>query len=77
MYKNLRVVQTHRCLRFKKNNNLRLYIDYKKLNALIIKNKCSFLLINETLNRFVSVVYFIKLDFKNAYYWIKICKNNE
>ena len=53
---------------FKKNNNLRLYVDYKKLNALIIKNRCLFSLINETLNRFVSVAYFIKLDFKNAYY---------
>ena len=62
---------------FKKNNNLRFCVDYKGLNALIIKNKCLFSLINETLNRFVSAVYFIKLDFKNAYHQIKICKNDE
>ena len=53
---------------FKKNNILRFCVDYRRLNALIIKNKCLFSLINETLNRFVSAVYFIKLDFKNAYH---------
>ena len=53
---------------FKQNNNFRLYIDYKELNALIIKNKCSVSLIDETLNCFVSAAYFIKLNFKNAYH---------
>ena len=62
---------------FKKNDNFRLCVDYKKLNALIIKNKCSFSLIDETLNRFISAAYFIKLDFKNVYHWIKIHKNDE
>ena len=62
---------------FKKNDNLRFCVNYKKLNALIIKNKCSFLLIDETLNRLMNVVYFIKLDLKNAYHRIKIYKNDE
>ena len=53
---------------FKKNNSFRFCIDYKELNALIIKNKCSLLLIDETLNCFVSATYFIKLDFKNVYH---------
>ena len=61
----------------KKNDNLRLCVDYKKLNALIIKNRCSFSLIDETLNRFVSAAYFIKFDLKNAYHRIKIRKNDE
>ena len=39
---------------FKKNNNFWLYVDYKKLNALIIKNKCLLLLIDKTLNRLVN-----------------------
>ena len=34
-------------------------------------------LINETLNRLMNVIYFIKLDFKNAYHQIKIRKNDE
>ena len=62
---------------FKKNDSFRFCVDYKKLNALIIKNKCSLSLIDETLNRLVSAAYFIKLDFKNAYHRIKICKNDE
>ena len=62
---------------FKKNNNFRLCVDYKELNALIIKNKCLFLLIDETLNRFMNAAYFIKLDFKNVYHRIKIHKSDE
>ena len=62
---------------FKKDDNLRLCVDYKKLNVLIIKNKCLFSLIDETLNRLVSAAYFIKFDLKNAYYWIKIRKSDE
>jgi hypothetical protein len=32
----------------KKTNDLRLYVDYRKLNAIIVKNRYSFLFINET-----------------------------
>ena len=62
---------------FKKNNNLYFYVNYKELNVLIIKNKYSFFLIDKTLNRLMNVIYFIKLDFKNMYHWIKIHKNDE
>ena len=62
---------------FKKNDNFRLCVNYKKLNVFIIKNRCSFSLIDETLNRLMNVVYFIKLNFKNAYHRIKIRKNDE
>ena len=62
---------------FKKNDSLRLYVDYKELNTLIIKNKCSLSLIDETLNRLVNAAYFIKLNFKNAYHRIKIRKSDE
>ena len=62
---------------FKKNNNFQFYIDYKELNILIIKNKYLLLLIDETLNCFLSTIYFIKLDFKNAYRRIKLCKDDK
>ena len=42
----------------------------EKLNALIINNKYAFSLIDETLNCFINVADFIKLDFK--IYIIKI-----
>ena len=61
----------------KKNNNLRFCVHYKRLNTLIIKNRCLFLLIDETLDRLVSVAYFIKFDFKNADHWIRIRKDDE
>ena len=63
--------------RSQKNDNFLFCVNYKKLNVLIIKNRCSFSLIDKTLNRLVSAVYFIKLNFKNVYYRIKICKNDE
>ena len=62
---------------FKKNDNLRFCIDYKKLNALIIKNKCLLSLIDKTLNRLMNAAYFIKFDFKNIYHRIKIYKDDE
>ncbi len=52
----------------KNNNSLRLYIDYCNLNIITIKNKCSLSLIKKTLDCLVNIVYFIKLNFKNAYY---------
>ena len=55
---------------FKKNNNLRLYVNYRNLNIIIIKNKCFFSLIEKTLNRLIDVMYFTKLNLKNAYYYI-------
>ena len=61
----------------KKNDSLRFCIDYRKLNVLIIKNKCSLSLIDETLNCFINVTYFIKLDFKNAYHRSRIRKSDE
>ena len=52
----------------KKTDNFRFYVNYKRLNVVIIKNKYLFFLINKTLNRLMNVVYFIKFNFKNAYY---------
>ena len=62
---------------FKKNENLRLYIDYRELNAIIIKNRYSFFLINETFNYLINAIYFIKLNLKNIYYHIKIYYKNK
>ena len=61
----------------KKNNKLRLYIDYRDLNAIIIKNRHSFPLISETLNRLYESKIFIKLNFKNVYYKLRIKIDDE
>jgi hypothetical protein len=52
----------------KSDNNLRLCVNYRNLNVIIIKNRCSLSLIKKTLNRLIDVVYFTKLNLKNAYY---------
>jgi hypothetical protein len=56
----------------KKGGGLRLYIDYRGLNKIIIKNKYPFPLITETLNHLISAIYYIKLNLKNAYHRLKI-----
>ena len=61
----------------KKNNELRLYIDYRGLNAIIIKNRYFFSLISETLNRLCESKIFIKLNLKNVYYRLRIKIDDE
>ena len=56
---------------------MRLCVDYRELNKVIIKNRYFLFLINETLNHLNNVKRFIKLDFKNIYYRIRIRKNDE
>ena len=47
------------------------------MNTITIKNRHSLSLISETLNRLYESKIFIKLDFKNAYYRLRIKINNE
>ena len=61
----------------KRNEFLRFYINYRNLNTITIKNRCSLSLIEKTLNYLVNVVYFTKFDLKNVYYRICIRKNNK
>ena len=65
-------VKTSMLFVFKKNESLRLCVNYQNLNVVIIKNKCFFSLIEKTLNRLMNVIYFIKFDFKNIYHRIQI-----
>ena len=61
----------------KKDKELRLYIDYRSLNIVIIKNKYLLSLIIKILDYLYSVKQFLKLDFKDIYYYIYIKYNNE
>ncbi len=56
----------------KSDNSLRLYVNYRNINVIVIRNKCSLFLIKKTLNCLINIVYFTKLDLKNAYYRIRI-----
>ena len=57
---------------FKKNETLRLCVDYRKLNEIIIKNRYSLSNINELQNKLSKTIYFTKLNFKGAYNLIRM-----
>jgi hypothetical protein len=61
----------------KKTNDLRLCVDYRELNAIIVKNRYSLSLISETFDRIVDVKYFIKLNIIAAYNKLRIKKKDE
>ena len=62
---------------FKKNESLRLCVDYKNLNKITKKNRHFLFLITQILNQLFDFAYFIKLNFKNVYHRIRIRKDNE
>jgi hypothetical protein len=57
---------------FKKDGGFRLYVNYRDFNKITIKNRYSFLLMREILNRLNGAAIYTKLDFKNTYYKIRI-----
>ncbi|GBG93209.1 hypothetical protein CBR_g60597 [Chara braunii] len=56
----------------KKNKDLRLCIDYRKLNAQTVKNAGPLPRIDDLLERLGSATYFSKLDLKSGYHQIEI-----
>ena len=61
----------------KKNDELRLCVNYRELNKVILKNCHSLSLITQMLDQLVEKQYFIKLDLKNVYHRIRIREDNE
>ncbi|GBG90989.1 hypothetical protein CBR_g51647 [Chara braunii] len=56
----------------KKNKNLRLCIDYRRLNAQTVKNVGPLPRIDDLLERIGGATYFSKLDLKSGYHQIEI-----
>ena len=61
----------------KKDGTIRLYIDYRELNLVTIKDRYVLPLIIETLDRIIGARYFTLLDLKDAYYRIRIRVGNK
>ena len=59
------------------DENFRIYVNYKILNVLIIKNRNCFLLIKKTFNRLCATKFYIKLNVITIFNEIRIRKNNE
>ena len=61
----------------KLNEKFRLYVDYKKLNDITIKNKYSLSNISELQNKLNKIKIFIKMNLKNEYHLIKMKKKRK
>jgi hypothetical protein len=61
----------------KSKNDLRLCVNYKELNVIMIKNRYSIFLINQVLNRLNDVKKFTKLNIQTTYNFIRIKKEDE
>ena len=59
------------------NDSLRLYVNYKKFNEIIIKINYSLSLFLKILKRFAYTKHFIKINIYNAYHKIRIRKDNK
>jgi hypothetical protein len=61
----------------KLNGKLRMCVDYRQFNAIIIKNRYTLFLIYEMQNRIKRFKIFIKIDIREGYYKIRIKKNKK
>ena len=61
----------------KKNGVLRVCVDYRKLNAMTIKNRYPLPLISELLDQLNGAKIFSKIDLKDGYYHIRIREGDE
>ncbi len=61
----------------KSNEELRFYVNYRKLNALTCQNQYSISLIKKTLARVMSCKYLIKLNIIVAFNKLRMHLNNE
>jgi len=54
----------------KLNESFCLYVNYRDLNEITVKNNYSLSLLSETLNHFAHARHFIKIDICNVYHRI-------
>lgn len=55
-----------------KDSSMMMYIDYRKLNHLTIKNKYSFSRIEDLFNQLKEAMVFSKIDLRSGYHKLKI-----
>ena len=61
----------------KLDGTIRLYIDYRGLNKITIKNRYLLLLVSKMLDRLSRAKIFTKLDLQDAYYRLRIKEGNK
>ena len=60
----------------KKDGTLRLCIDYRKLNKVIVKNKYPLLRIDDLFDQLKGAKYFSKIDLRTGYYQLRVTEEN-
>jgi len=61
----------------KKDGSLRLCVDYRRLNAITVKNRYPLPLIRELLDRLSGSTWFSKIDLRGAYNLVRIKEGHE
>ena len=61
----------------KPNEGLRLYINYRELNIITIKNRYLLSLIGESIDRLIIIKRYTQLNLIAIYYYLRIRKNNK
>jgi len=56
----------------KKDMTMRLFVDYRQLNKVTIKNKYHFPRIDDLMNQLVGACVFSKIEFKSGYHQIRV-----
>jgi hypothetical protein len=64
-------------LMLKKDGSWRFFIDYRKLNAITVKNSFPMPLIKEILDELAGTKYFIKLDMRLGYHQVRMKPEDE
>ncbi|CAF5162966.1 unnamed protein product, partial [Rotaria magnacalcarata] len=60
----------------KKNKTMRFCIDYRRLNAITIKNAFPLPRIEEIFDQLSDAVYYTKFDFKSGYFQVPLSKED-
>ena len=61
----------------KSNGKLRICVDYRQFNMIIIKNRYTLFLIHEMQDRIKGFKIFTKIDIRKGYYKIRIKKSEK
>jgi hypothetical protein len=61
----------------KKDGSWRFYVDYKRLNSIIAKNKFPMPLIEEILDELTGARFFTKLDFRLGFHQVRMSREDE
>jgi hypothetical protein len=68
---------SHVLLVKKKDGNWRFCVDYRKLNAMTVKNRFPLPIVEEILDELAGSKFFTKLDMRSGYHQISMLPNDE